>query len=115
MNPASSPVIRDTNTITNIQLYKGDNHSDHQVDNYNLDQMRSLQNHQMVSQPTVDQPGIDQSSNDPRTQINEQRRVKTTLPGARTRQKGNSSITIPGKKLPYQDINSPEKEFDLSM
>lgn len=66
-------------TITNINVYKNENLSDHPVDNYNLELMRSMQNQQIVSQPIVD------SAVDENGIPVDARRVRTTHPGKRVR------------------------------
>lgn len=73
----------------------------------------------MVSQPIVEQAMDAGSSGDAKNAYSDVRRVKTTMPGVRNRQKGQNSITVSGKHgiNVDEDYNrdSPDRDPDIDM
>ena len=107
--------VNEPHTITNINVYKNEDQSDNNnaVENYNLELMRSMQNQQIVSQPIVDGP-IDDNG-----MPIDARRVRTTNPGKRVRQKPLDSLRATGQIVPKtadEDSNQmiqSEQQIDM--
>ena len=87
----------------------------HQVESFNLDLRRSDQHQIVSSQPIVEQ-NIPTSQTD-RVMMIEDRRVKTTMPGKRTRHAGkaDSMTVVTDVQQQAQVRDSPDRDMTLDM
>ena len=91
-----------------------DNKSDNQAQNYNLEILTTAQNSQVVSQPIVDHQTANNGDDNATNALQQDnRRVKTTMPGKRNRTHGSRNERTSANVVGIDVLPERVPSFDM--